>query len=557
MNEKGLIEQVLRIINANYSNIYVIDITADLVYTLGFNVANDLVIKDTGTYTDFIDIATRFVHEDELSNYFNAISLSNLELESQKGNNETKVKYRKLCETGEYRWFVNIINYLPFDGKKLIFMMSEDINERLIDSEEDRIKLETEVVNYKIKLDKESESISDAIYQINNLLENGASTGDVLKIRDTREYINSVFNKVSVDHPELNRAIMEKVALSSNYRKPSILIVDDSSIIRNSLKRIFNEDFDLVYAKDGNEAVKILADNVVNVNYMSDSLNIVGVLLDLVMPVADGFVVLDYMKKYNLFNRLPVAIISGDETRETRKKVYQYDIVDMLEKPFNTDNIRRRISKIISLYQSSNNMRNIIVEQSEEIEQSKELEQLEDVKVIINQIVDNVVNSYESNKLKRCVQIIANNLMNKYPKYKLDSKYVDNIVVNAPLYNIGAIAMKDDEVITNATIKKSIDNGLVIASNYVEDESSMRVAENIISEVSELYNGTGYPNGISGDVISIEAQIVSLVVRLCQYNTGKTMVNSIKTIVDKDNKKYNPDLIDILQDSKKELKEIK
>lgn len=557
MNEKGLIEQVLRIINANYSNIYVIDITADLVYTLGFNVANDLVIKDTGTYTDFIDIATRFVHEDELSDYFNAISLSNLELESQKGNNETKVKYRKLCETGEYRWFVNIINYLPFDGKKLIFMMSEDINERLIDSEEDRIKLETEVVNYKIKLDKESESISDAIYQINNLLENGASTGDVLKIRDTREYINSVFNKVSVDHPELNRAIMEKVALSSNYRKPSILIVDDSSIIRNSLKRIFNEDFNLVYAKDGNEAVKILADNVVNVNYMSDSLNIVGVLLDLVMPVADGFVVLDYMKKYNLFNRLPVAIISGDETRETRKRVYQYDIVDMLEKPFNTDNIRRRISKIISLYQSSNNMKNIIVEQSEEIEQSKELEQLEDVKVIINQIVDNVVNSYESNKLKRCVQIIANNLMNKYPKYKLDSKYVDNIVVNAPLYNIGAIAMKDDEVITNATIKKSIDNGLVIASNYVEDESSMRVAENIISEVSELYNGTGYPNGLSGDVISIEAQIVSLVVRLCQYNTSKTMVNSIKTIVDKDNKKYNPDLIDILQDSKKELKEIK
>ena len=557
MNEKGLIEQVLRIINANYSNIYVIDITADLVYTLGFNVANDLVIKDTGTYTDFIDIATRFVHEDELSNYFNAISLSNLELESQKGNNETKVKYRKLCETGEYRWFVNIINYLPFDGKKLIFMMSEDINERLIDSEEDRIKLETEVVNYKIKLDKESESISDAIYQINNLLENGASTGDVLKIRDTREYINSVFNKVSVDHPELNRAIMEKVALSSNYRKPSILIVDDSSIIRNSLKRIFNEDFNLVYAKDGNEAVKILADNVVNVNYMSDSLNIVGVLLDLVMPVADGFVVLDYMKKYNLFNRLPVAIISGDETRETRKRVYQYDIVDMLEKPFNTDNIRRRISKIISLYQSSNNMRNIIVEQSEEIEQSKELEHLEDVKVIIDQIVDNVVNSYESNKLKRCVQIIANNLMNKYPKYKLDSKYVDNIVVNAPLYNIGAIAMKDDEVITNATIKKSIDNGLVIASNYVEDESSMRVAEYIIGEVSELYNGTGYPNGLSGDVISIEAQIVSLVVRLCQYNTGKTMVNSIKTIVDKDNKKYNPDLIDILQDSKKELKEIK
>lgn len=557
MNEKGLIEQVLRIINANYSNIYVIDITSDLVYTLGFNVANELGIKETGTYTDFIDVATRFVHEDELSDYFNAISLNKLESESQKGNNETKVKYRKLCETGEYRWFVNIINYLPFEGKKLIFMMSEDVNERLTDSEEASIKLETEVVNYKMKLDRESESISDAIYQINNLLENGASTGDVLKIRDTREYINSIFNRVSADHPELNKAILERVALSSNYRKPSILIVDDSSIIRNSLKRIFAEEFNIIFAKDGNEAISLLTNNVLNAGVLGNTENIVGVLLDLVMPGADGFTVLDFMKKFNLMSRIPVAIISGDETRETRKRVYQYDIVDMLEKPFNTDNIRRRISKIINLYASSNNMRNIIEEQNVEIEASHELESLEDVKLIVNQIVNNILESSESNKLKRCVQIVANNLMAKYPKYNLDSKYIDNIVVNAPLYNIGAIAMRDDEVITSATIRKSIDNGLIIMNNLISDEDSKRVASNIITQVSELYNGTGYPNGLVGDQISIEAQLVSLIVRLNQYNQGKTMLNSIKMIVDKDGSRYNPDLIDVLIDSKKELKEVK
>ena len=557
MNEKGLIEQVLRIINANYSNIYVIDIAGDLVYTLGFNVANDLVIRDTGTYTDFIDVATRFVHEDELSDYFNAISLNKLELESQKGNNETKVSYRKLCETGEYRWFVNIINYLPFEGKKLIFMMSEDVNERLTNSEENSIKLETEVVNYKMKLDRESESISDAILQINNLLETGAATGDVLKIRDTREYINSVFNKVSADHPELNRAIMEKVAQSSNFRKPSILIVDDSSIIRNSLKRIFNEEFNIIFAKDGKEAVDIITNNVLNASMMGNTENIVGILLDLVMPNYDGFVVLDYMKKFNLFNRIPVAIISGDETRETRKKVYQYDIVDMLEKPFNTDNIRRRISKIINLYLSGNSMKSIIAEQNEEIEHTHNLESLEDVRLIINQIVNNILNSYESNKLKRCVQIITNNLASKYPKYNLDSKYIDNIVVNAPLYNIGAIAMRDAEVVTSATIRQSIDNGLIIMNNLIDDEGSKKVAANIIEQVSELYNGSGYPNSLKGDEISIEAQIVSLVVRLNQYSNSKTMVNAIKMVIEKDSKKYNSDLIDVLVDSKKELKDIK
>lgn len=557
MNEKGLIEQVLRIINANYSNIYVIDIPSDKVYTLGFNVVNDLAIRETSTYTDFIDVATRFVHEEDLSSYFEAISLNKLEVESQKGNNETKVKYRKLCETGEYRWFVNIINYLPFDGKKLIFMMSEDVNERLTDSEENSIKLETEVVNYKMQLDRESESISDAIYQINNLLETGASTGDVLKIRDTREYINSIFSKVSADHPELNKAIIEKTALSSNYRKPSILIVDDSSIIRNSLKRIFVNEFNIIMAKDGNEAIDIITTNVLNAGLLGNTENIAGILLDLVMPGSDGFTVLDFMKKFNLFNKIPVAIISGDETRETRKRVYQYDIVDMLEKPFNTDNIRRRISKIINLYLSGNNMKSIIEEQNVEIEESKDLVQLEDVKLIINQIVDNIVNSTESNKLKRIVKIITNNLVNKYPKYNLDSKYIDNIVVTSPLYNIGAIAMRDDEVITTASIRKSIENGLVISNNYLMDEDAKKISSNIICYVSELYNGTGYPNNVKGDEIPVEAQIVSLVVRLCQYNASKSMQSAIKTIIDKDSARYNPDLIDILNDSKKELKDVK
>ena len=557
MNEKGLIEQVLRIINANYSNIYVIDIPSDKVYTLGFNVVNDLAIRETSTYTDFIDVATRFVHEEDLSSYFEAISLNKLEVESQKGNNETKVKYRKLCETGEYRWFVNIINYLPFDGKKLIFMMSEDVNERLTDSEENSIKLETEVVNYKMQLDRESESISDAIYQINNLLETGASTGDVLKIRDTREYINSIFSKVSADHPELNKAIIEKTALSSNYRKPSILIVDDSSIIRNSLKRIFVNEFNIIMAKDGNEAIDIITTNVLNAGLLGNTENIAGILLDLVMPGSDGFTVLDFMKKFNLFNKIPVAIISGDETRETRKRVYQYDIVDMLEKPFNTDNIRRRISKIINLYLSGNNMKSIIEEQNVEIEESKDLVQLEDVKLIINQIVDNIVNSTESNKLKRIVKIITNNLVNKYPKYNLDSKYIDNIVITSPLYNIGAIAMRDDEVITTASIRKSIENGLVISNNYLMDEDAKKISSNIICYVSELYNGTGYPNNVKGDEIPVEAQIVSLVVRLCQYNASKSMQSAIKTIIDKDSARYNPDLIDILNDSKKELKDVK
>lgn len=555
MNESGLIEQVLRIINSNYSNIYVIDIQSDKVYSFGFTIANSLVIKETITYTDFIEVAKRFVHADELNAYFNALSLNNLETEAQKGNNEIKVKYRKLCETGEYRWFVNIINYLPFEGRRLIFMMSEDINERLIDSEENNLRLETEVTKYKTRITKENESIGDAIYQINNLLEN-SKDNKIFTTRDTKQYINSIFNRVSIDHPELNEVIQNKMVATSNFIKPTILIVDDSSIIRNSLKRIFEREFNILMAKDGNEAIDIITKNVLSNTVTEAHENIVGILLDLVMPGSDGFAVLDFLKNFNLFNKIPVAIISGDETKETRKRVYQYDIVDMLEKPFNTENIRRRISKIINLYMSSNNLYGIIEKQNKQLDNVGPMENIDSLKEIINEIVKNILNNGQSIKIKKMVRIIALNMASKYPKYNLDAKYVDAIVNGCALYNIGAIAMDDNMVITAASIKKEIDYGINIVNEVLTDEYEKNVTKNIINYSCEMYNGSGYPNGVSGDSIPIEAQITNVVVKIINKGKSKAITTVIKTIVDNEKDKYNPDLLDVLNDSKKDLKNI-
>lgn len=547
MNEKALIEQVLRIINSNYSNIYVIDIESDKVYVFDFTVANSLVIKETLTYTDFIDVATKFIHKDEVGDYFNALSLNKLVEAAIKGSNETKVKYRKLCETGEYRWFVNIINYLPFEGRKLIFMMSEDINERLVDSEEERIKLQSEVVNYKTRIESENQSISDAIVKINEVLDN-TEDSSVLRSANTKEYINSIFNSVSQTHPELNKAIVNKVAGTSNYIKPSILIVDDSSIIRNSLKRIFDKDYNIIMAKDGNEAIDVITHNILS-NDNNDKQNIVGILLDLIMPVCDGFKVLDFLKSYNLLARIPVAIISGDETRETRKRVYTYDIVDMLEKPFNTEFIRTRINKIISLYLSSNNLQSLLVSKRKDITGVES-----DLKIIVEKIVGNITTNAYSTRLKKLASMMVEEIQRLFPKYNIDARLKDAIVDAIPLYNIGAIAIKDDEVVTRNSLKKEIEYGLKIASFVINDKYTLDVANNIIKYSCEMFNGSGYPDGIKGDEIPIEAGITNLIVRLC--SKGKITPNVIKTITEEDKHKYNPDLIEALNNIKKEIKKI-
>lgn len=547
MNEMGLIEQVSRIINANYSNIYAIDIPGDKVYKFEFTVSNSLVIKETLSYMNFIEMAKRFVAASDLNAYFDALSINKLENERERGNSETKVKYRKLCETGEYKWFVNIINYLPFENKKMIFMMSEDISNRLTDIESENDKLETEVVDYKKKLDKENKSISDAIYLINHALENSNSN------QETRQYINSVFNKVTEEHPELNKAIFNKMALSSSYKKPSILIVDDSSIIRNSLKRIFSNEYEILVAKNGEEAINIITENVLSSDLNGSKENIVGMLLDLIMPGSDGFEVLNFMRSNDLFSRIPVAIISGDESRETRKRVYQYEIVDMLEKPFNTENIRRRFGKIIKLYQSSNNLQNIVDVQNEELKTANDNKSLE---IIINKIINNIETSKESNALKKIVRLISVTLANNYPKYNLEAKYIDKIVNTCALYNVGSIALSKDSVITSDAIKEEIEYGEILLKNYIKDEGTLLVANNIIKYSFENFNGTGYPNSISGESIPIEAQITNIAVRIYQYALSKSFNVAIKNILVTESKKYNPDLIKVVNDIKKELKEI-
>ena len=121
----------------------------------------------------------------------------------------------------------------------------------------------------------------------------------------------------------------------------TILVVDDSNVVRNFVYKIFHDEYDVLIANDGKEALDIIRSNVDD--------KIVGVLLDLNMPNVDGFQVLDYFKQANLFARIPVAIITGEGTQENVQRAYQYPIVDMLQKPFNEVNVKNIVDKLIMI----------------------------------------------------------------------------------------------------------------------------------------------------------------------------------------------------------------
>lgn len=149
-------------------------------------------------------------------------------------------------------------------------------------------------------------------------------------VKLTSEYIGK---EVSITVEEIKPTVI---------KDKTILVVDDSTLIRSFIEKVFNDTYEIVLATDGLEAINII-------NSDKDK-KIIGMLLDLNMPNFNGFEVLEYFKQNSLFAKMPVSIITGDDAKETVDKAFTYPIIDVLGKPFNERDVKRVIEKMIQLY---------------------------------------------------------------------------------------------------------------------------------------------------------------------------------------------------------------
>lgn len=121
--------------------------------------------------------------------------------------------------------------------------------------------------------------------------------------------------------------------------KNEILIVDDSDINREMLWLILEDEYDVTEARNGKEAVDIIAqgDHVFRL-----------VLLDLVMPVMNGYETLQEIRNRGWHHHLPVIIISGDSTDDASSKAYDLGAADFFAKPYNPQIVLRRVMNVIA-----------------------------------------------------------------------------------------------------------------------------------------------------------------------------------------------------------------
>lgn len=299
--------------------------------------------------------------------------------------------------------------------------------------------------------------------------------------------------------------------------KQQILIVDDEEINRAILSSVFEEEYDVIEAANGKEAVEhIESDN-----------NIVLILLDVIMPVLDGFGVLEYMNQHDLLSKIPVILITSETVQDSEDRAYSYSVADVMHKPFYPNIVKRRSKNIIELYQSRHNMEVRLKEQEEAIrKQEKKLRADNEFMIgALSSVVE--FRSSETGehirRIKYFTRILLKYLMRYFPKYGLTEEQVAEISRAAALHDIGKIGIPDSILLKPGkltpeefeTMKTHTTIGCDLLERFRKDEDVevsefYRYCYEICRHHHERWDGNGYPDHLVGDEIPISAQIVAV-----------------------------------------------
>lgn len=151
-------------------------------------------------------------------------------------------------------------------------------------------------------------------------------------IKEIDKITNLVKQYLGMDYEKV-----EMLEENNSHPNNAVLVVDDSNVISNFISKIFNNEYEVIVAKDGQEAI--------------DKLSVMGkgiraMLLDLNMPNVDGYEVLKFMKTNDFFKTINVAIISGTDAQKIVETTRDYPIKAILEKPFNEANVKRVVEMV-------------------------------------------------------------------------------------------------------------------------------------------------------------------------------------------------------------------
>lgn len=345
--------------------------------------------------------------------------------------------------------------------------------------------------------------------------------------------------------------------------KQQLLIVDDEEVNRAILKMMFDTEFEVIEACNGEQAIE-------QINKRGD---MALILLDVVMPVMDGFGVLEYMKENDLLEKIPVILITSMTPQESEEKAYIYGIADVMHKPFEPNIVKRRARNIIELYQNKRNMELRLQEQAKTIhEQQKKIQDNNEFMIdALSTVVEfrNVETGDHVRRIKYFTRILLKYLMKYFPKYNITPAQIDQIARASALHDIGKIGIPDAILLKPGKLTPeefeimkthtTIGCGVLESFKSSYSDEFYQYCYDICRYHHERWDGKGYPDHLVGDDIPISAQIVSIadvydaLVSDRVYKTAYSNATAYRMILDGECGKFSPDVIECFELAKEDF----
>ena len=287
-----------------------------------------------------------------------------------------------------------------------------------------------------------------------------------------------------------------------------VLIVDDSLIARTILSNIFNKEFEILEAENGEVGLDLVC------KYGE---SIAVILLDLVMPVMNGYEFLAEIKKRNMLSHIPVIVVSAISDSSIESNILNQGASDMIATPIVPNIVKRRVENVISANNYRHNLEVMAKSLSSQAQQSKNMI-VETLCSIIEQ--RNLESGQHIKRIRSFTDILLRYLAEKCDDVNLDEKMIECIASASTLHDIGKIVIPDSilnkpsrltpeefEVMKSHTVEGA---NIIRKLNFIEQKDYLEYAWQIAMYHHERWDGKGYPEGLSGDAIPLCAQAVAV-----------------------------------------------
>lgn len=330
--------------------------------------------------------------------------------------------------------------------------------------------------------------------------------------------------------------------MSDRYKH--LLLVDDTEMDRIILKAILDEEFAITETSNGYAAIEILSDNREKID---------AVLLDISMPIVSGFDVLRLMKENNL-NDIPVFLITAEPTRENVIKASEFGITEFIRKPFDSEDIRRRLKSKLGVVSEYD------LETNDIFETKKYISELENV--YKTYLCNFGKNDKHFSNMVALMKILLNRYAILNPNADLTKDKIEIISKAAYFCEIGNILVPDkftmltNKMDKNYSSNKNINDlgASVIQLNHAKSCSYfVQICSDMCKYHNERFDGRGFPNRISGKNISVFNQMCRLVDELDNlysrlYGSDTSQVSFVLKKLLKDDGIVSPEINALLEE---------